>query len=99
MVQETYDFFILLQQMCYEMPRFVKLSEGLHKVIEHSIGRIDLAREGAMVEDDESEAEDSGCEDEVEDDDDPGCDAVERPRKRVRSASESPPGYPSSPSV
>lgn len=38
MVQETYDFFTLLQQMRHEMPRFIKISPLLERMIKESIG-------------------------------------------------------------
>lgn len=40
MVQETFDFFVLLQQMHHEMPTFIRLSDELHTAIEYAIGPI-----------------------------------------------------------
>lgn len=90
MVQETYDFFVLLRQMSHEMPSFIRLSPGLQLAIRYAIGDVGEPEAGAEDEDDEEEAVETDSDPEEVDpgsdeDDEDGHGAVHRGRaKRPR---------------
>jgi hypothetical protein len=67
MVQETYDFFVLLRQMSFEMPSFIRLSPGLQRAIQYAIGSIEDEESRPRADDEEDEKDavetDSGSED------------------------------------